>query len=242
MTILSYNGQNITQRQDGFVNATQMCSIGNKKVNDWLRLEQTKAYIKGIAIVTGIPDTDLIVIKQGGSYQNQGTWIHPRLAIELGRWISVDFAIWCDQHIKTLIETGSTQLIQTPPKKAIAYYTDRIMDLKHSLIKPPGTWCVIEKCSHLLLEVERLGYQVNQFDLLDGSVGSRWGKYRKGKSWSCVGHKATYKFPDNRGERIINAYEYPEIGEFMTWLDYSYETRCLPEYLEEKYSAIVKVS
>lgn len=139
----------------------------------------------------------------------------------------------CEKQLKSII--------QTPPKKAITYYTDRVMDLKHSLIKPPGTWCVIEKCSHLLLEVERLGYQVNQFDLLDGSVGTRWGKYRKGKSWACVGHKATYRFPDNRGERIINAYEYPEIGEFMTWLDYSYEIQCLPGYLEEKYGAIVKI-
>ena len=157
--------------------------------------------------------------------------------------VAEKFRKWIfEQVLPSIRKTGSYSLIQTPPpKKAITYYTDRVMDLKHSLIKSPGTWCVIEKCSHLLLEVERLGYQVNQFDLLDGSVGTRWGKYRKGKSWACVGHKATYKFPDNRGERIINAYEYPEIGEFMIWLDYSYEPQCLPEYLEEKYGTIVKV-
>lgn len=142
----------------------------------------------------------------------------------------------CEKQLKSIITPA-----EQPKKKAITYYTDRIMDLKHSLIKPPGTWCVIEKCSHLLLEVERLGYQVSQFDLLDGSVGRRWSSYRKGKSWACPGHKATYKFPDNRGDVIINAYEYPEIGEFMTWLDYSYEPSLLLPYLEEKYGGLVKV-
>ena len=245
MTILSYNGNQIQQRADGFVNLTQMAQANGVKINHWYDLVMTREYIKALESDTGISASKLLVIQKGGNAYTQGTWAHPLLALNFGRWVNPRFAIWCDQHIKTLIETGSTQLIITPAeqpkKKAITYYTDRIMDLKHSLIKPPGTWCVIEKCSHLLLEVERLGYQVSQFDLLDGSVGRRWSSYRKGKSWACPGHKATYKFPDNRGDVIINAYEYPEIGEFMTWLDYSYEPSLLLPYLEEKYGGLVKV-
>jgi len=244
MTILSYNGNQIQQRADGFVNLTQMAQANGVNVNDWLKTQTTQNYLQALESETKIIVSKLLVIQKGGNAYTQGTWAHPLLALNFGRWVNPRFAIWCDQHIKTLIETGSTQIItptEQPKKKAITYYTDRIMDLKKSLIKPPGTWCVIEKCGHLLMEVERLGYQVAQFDLLDGSVGRRWGSYRKGKSWACVGHKATYIFPDNRRDVIINAYEYPEIGEFMTWLDYSYEPSHLLPYLEEKYGSLAKV-
>ncbi|HEY9702078.1 MAG TPA: KilA-N domain-containing protein, partial [Allocoleopsis sp.] len=158
MTILSYNGNQIQQRADGFVNLTQMAQANGVKINHWYSLSTTREYIEALESDTGMSASQLITVYKGNSKDfSQGTWGHPLLALNFGRWINPKFAIWCDQHIKTLIETGSTQLIQTPPKKAITYYTDRIMDLKHSLIKPPGTWCVIEKCSHLLLEVERLG-------------------------------------------------------------------------------------
>lgn len=115
MINLSYNGYEINQREsDGYVNATQMCKVVGKKVNDWTRTKETKAYINGVAVVTEIPATELIVSIQGGDPSSQGTWIHPKLAICLGRWISVDFALWCDQHIRQLIETGSTS---TPQQK-----------------------------------------------------------------------------------------------------------------------------
>lgn len=107
---LTYNGQKINQRADGYVNATQMCQANGKRVNNWLRNKETQEYIRGIASVTQISATDLVVSIQGGDPSDQGTWIHPKLAICLGRWVSVPFAIWCDEHIRTLIQTGSTAI------------------------------------------------------------------------------------------------------------------------------------
>lgn len=45
MSILSYNNQEITQRADGYVNATQMCKANGKEVKHWLANKQTEAYI-----------------------------------------------------------------------------------------------------------------------------------------------------------------------------------------------------
>lgn len=139
MTILTYNNQNIEQREtDGYLNATQMCQANGKKVGNWLRNKETEAYIQGIASVTRIVATDLIVVNQGGSPSEQGTWIHPKLAICLGRWISVDFAIWCDEHIKTLMETGKTELVGQPqpqlPSRLIALETAKAVDEISSLL------------------------------------------------------------------------------------------------------------
>ena len=105
-----YNGQVIEQRGDGFVNGTAMCQANGVLIGGWLRLKQTESYIEALASDMQISITELTDIKQGGDSRQQGTWIHPLLALNLGRWISDPFAIWCDRHIKTLIETGSTSL------------------------------------------------------------------------------------------------------------------------------------
>lgn len=109
MNILTYQGNNIQQRNDGYVNATQMCQANGKKVNDWMRTEDYKRYVEAISETTGIPVVKLVVVKTG---RGGGTWVHPKLAIKLARWISVDFELWCDRHIKELIETGSTKISQ----------------------------------------------------------------------------------------------------------------------------------
>ena len=59
---ISLNGISVLSREDGFINATAMCKAGNKKFNDWLRLESTKELIEAleeaINCEVGIP-TDL---------------------------------------------------------------------------------------------------------------------------------------------------------------------------------------
>ena len=108
-----HNEYKIEQRQeDNYVNLTAMCQANGKKVSHWLELKQTKAYINQLSTDTGIPASQLItVIKgnfQGG--KQQGTFGHALLAIQLGRWINPRFAIWCDMNIRTLIETGQTNI------------------------------------------------------------------------------------------------------------------------------------
>ncbi|MGB7275425.1 MAG: hypothetical protein WBC69_19205 [Geitlerinemataceae cyanobacterium] len=130
---------------------------------------------------------------------------------------------------------------QSEPKRAITWYTDRVMDLRNNLTVPAGYWCCIQECGHLLLEVERMGYQVNQFDLLDGSIGTRWANYRIGNPWTQPSTKASYKMPRKAFPVKINAYELSEIVEFKKWLP-SYERNNLMGYLEGKYGAIAKVN
>lgn len=110
MSSLTYNGQKINQRTDGYVNATQMAAIHGKLIADWTRTKDYKRYVEGISRSMGIPIDALVITKTDGLNEERGTWVHPKLAVKLGRWISVEFELWCDDHIKTLIETGTTSI------------------------------------------------------------------------------------------------------------------------------------
>jgi KilA-N domain len=95
-----WNGHPIHRRQvDGYVNATAMCRAGGKRWNHYQVNDRTQAYIHALAADAGIPATGnpgLICSIQGGRPELQGTWIHPRLAVDLARWISPAFAVWMD--------------------------------------------------------------------------------------------------------------------------------------------------
>jgi hypothetical protein len=100
LTARAWNGISISRRiSDGYVNATTMCKAGGKRWHDYVRYDRSQAYIAALAAVTGFPVTGnpgLIQTIKGGRPHLQGTWIHPRLAIDLARWISPAFAVWMD--------------------------------------------------------------------------------------------------------------------------------------------------
>ncbi|UOF81252.1 kila protein [Caudoviricetes sp.] len=81
------NGGIFHQRKsDGYINATEFCKANNRIVGEFLRLPSTQDYIN--FLTTGkslsIPP---VFTKEG---KGGGTWIHPKLAIHLGQWISVE--------------------------------------------------------------------------------------------------------------------------------------------------------
>lgn len=97
LTVRIWNDAGIARRDsDGYVNATAMCKANGKHLPHYTANERTKEYIQALASVVGIPTTELVQSRQGGTPELQGTWIHPRLAVDLARWISPAFAVWMD--------------------------------------------------------------------------------------------------------------------------------------------------
>lgn len=123
MINLSYNGKSFNQREnDGYVNLGQLCATHGKKFSNWSRLNSSGEYLQALAETlaqshsSDMSTGDLIVSTIGGKDGSQ-TWGHPLVAIEVARWISPGFGVWCNQHIKTLVETGSTAIAsQQPPQ------------------------------------------------------------------------------------------------------------------------------
>jgi hypothetical protein len=92
-----WNGHAIQRRQvDGYVNATAMCKANGKHLPHYLANGRTTEYLQALSGSVGIP-ADLLKVSIGtGPNHLRGTWIHPRLAVDLARWISPAFAVWMD--------------------------------------------------------------------------------------------------------------------------------------------------
>ena len=122
VTNFNYNGTVIQRREDGFINLTQMCQANGKRLDHFLKANKTKDYIESLSnsLHTGVVQSPhLGVLDSGRGGDHSGTWGHPSLAINLARWISSDFAVWCDAHIFNLMSTGKTSLDIDPIDKLI---------------------------------------------------------------------------------------------------------------------------
>lgn len=92
-----WQGTAIQRREaDGFVNATQMAKANGKHLPHYMANERTREYLQALSGSVGIPTDLLAVVTTTGPNELRGTWIHPRLAIDLARWISPAFAVWMD--------------------------------------------------------------------------------------------------------------------------------------------------
>lgn len=112
----TWNGTEISRRtSDGYVNATGICQANGKRLNHYLANERTEAYIAALAADAGIPVTELTEVRRGGSPHEQGTWIHPRLAVDLARWISPQFAVWMDGWFLESLQPATTPALPAAP-------------------------------------------------------------------------------------------------------------------------------
>lgn len=114
----SWNEKTIRHRADGYLSLTDMAQSTDKKVNDWLRLDSTKSYLKSLSSVAGIPVAvdsvkvpALVQRVSGGVPSEQGTWGHRKVAIRFAQWCSDDFAIQVDSWVEELFDTGSVSIV-----------------------------------------------------------------------------------------------------------------------------------
>lgn len=102
-TIYNYQGSNITfQRGDSvMINATEMAKPFGKRPAKWIELPSTQEFIRTLE---AIRKSDRLIETVNGV----GTWLHEDVALEFARWLSPAFAIWCNDRIKELLQTGVT--------------------------------------------------------------------------------------------------------------------------------------
>uniref|UniRef100_A0A6C0H3G9 KilA-N domain-containing protein n=1 Tax=viral metagenome TaxID=1070528 RepID=A0A6C0H3G9_9ZZZZ len=101
LTLTNGDTMNIPMRNDGYINATLLCTAGGKLFSNWYQNKQTKDLINALEsdkensknkeiLNAGIPVFKSIQVTKG---RYGGSWIHPDLAIQLAQWISLQFAI-----------------------------------------------------------------------------------------------------------------------------------------------------
>jgi hypothetical protein len=99
----------------GYVNATQMARANRKLLSDYIRLKSTKDYLQALGNDMGIPISSLIIEIEGDG-KEQGTWVHPEIAIDLAQWVSVSFRIWANM---VSVPSAVHPLTETTPQECI---------------------------------------------------------------------------------------------------------------------------
>ncbi|WP_239991722.1 KilA-N domain-containing protein [Neisseria lactamica] len=121
----SFNQFSVSFQENGYLNATAIAEQYDKRVGNYLRNERTQEYITALTKRLFNPETrnrataenQLVIIKKGGNdKKSQGTWLHPKLAVDFARWLNPKFAVWCDEQIEQII---SGSLHPKSPRQAL---------------------------------------------------------------------------------------------------------------------------
>lgn len=126
-----------------YINATEAAKAWNKRPETWLKTNHTKDYISALKSV--LPEIELVIVQNGGT--TPGTWLHPKLAIAFSRWLDPKFAVWCDQKIENLLQTGKA----TATVEERTMWADKLPILYKALTKK-GYWG--PKFSEVVTEME----------------------------------------------------------------------------------------
>lgn len=155
--------------KDGYVNATAMCRVAGKKINDYARLQSTNDFLDVLSSETGIPVSELVESVRGGVPELQGTWVHPQVAINLAQWLSPLFAV---KVSKLVFDWMSGNY----PGGALPYHLRRYMDNLHKI--PNGYFSMLgEMTIGLIGPLEQLGYVLPDTmvpDISEGRMFSSW--------------------------------------------------------------------
>jgi hypothetical protein len=127
-----WNGQPIQRRADGYINATAMAKAAGRHLPHYMANARSNEYLQELSAVVGIPTTGpcgLVRTIQGGRPDLQGTWVHPRLAVDIARWASPAFAVWMDGWVLEHLQ-GSSPPVQhrpsLPPVPAMPRYAPHL--------------------------------------------------------------------------------------------------------------------
>jgi hypothetical protein len=158
----SANGLQIGQRrEDGYINATQMCKAHNKEWRYYWRLPSTQEYVNALALDLGVPvivnnptcknyTSALVVTFRGGNSQ-QGTWVHPEVAVDLAAWISVEFRILVNRWVREWMTTGKNP-VQSQPASISDDLKAALNQLERSIVSIRSQARAVHTCAHQPLD------------------------------------------------------------------------------------------
>lgn len=120
-----FQGQAVTFKSDGWINATEAAARFGKRPVDWLRLDETETYTTAMAGALGLEGKvsqnhfGLVRTSRGG--KSPGTWLHPKLAVRFAQWLDVRFSVWCDLRIDALLRGESKPWASARREAALGY-------------------------------------------------------------------------------------------------------------------------
>lgn len=115
------------------VNATDLLkSFPNKRMNDFIKLDQTKKFIEVLKSDNDnnrVTDNEIITVIRGNfnDKRSQGTWMHRILALKFAAWLSPEFELFVyktfDAFIKEQFKLQDKKFVDQ--QRMLDYYSDK---------------------------------------------------------------------------------------------------------------------
>lgn len=107
LVVSQYRDVDIFFMEDGWFNATEAAAVFGKRPIDWLRISETIQYVETLCKFHKVSEAHFVKTRRGT--KSPGTWFHPKLAVAFARWLSPEFAVWCDMQIDSILRGDHPQ-------------------------------------------------------------------------------------------------------------------------------------
>ena len=214
--------------QDGYINATRLCKQAGKQLNDYGRLAHTKSFLEELSLETGIPVSNLVqVIRGRGDRVEQGTWVHPQVAVNLGQWLSPSFAV---QVTKWVFDWMSGKAHPWMPVHVQRY-------LKNSRKVPYGYFSMLNEIYlNLLAPLEEYGVVLPDRMMPDISTGQMFSGFLRSKG-IATGEFPSYdhEFVDSKRPTVqARLYPIEHLADFKRYFNEVWLPDRAPNYFAER--------
>lgn len=208
------NSTVIEQRaSDGYINATQLCSVANKRWYNYVRNETTGQFLRALSAKTQI---SVLLLNQQVTDASglHSTWVHPQVALHLAQWLSPEFAVQVTEWIQEWMSGGRSP--QRPAK--LPYHIERHMANAGKV--PLTHFSILQEMSMTLIgPLEAMGYTLPPSMVPDISQGRMFCKFAREELGIDTDALPTYShtFPDGR-EVPAKLYPVECLGQFRRFI------------------------
>lgn len=219
---------------DGYVNATALCKANGKRISHYLENKTTKDFLEALERHTGIPINELVQVKRGGTHQ--GTWVHPKVAINLGQWISPKLAVLVSKWVVEQISGNAQSKYQLLSHlRRFDITINKIPDTHFSMLD--------QIISNLLAGLEQYGYILPTQMMLEIARDIMFSKWLRDNGHDPDSYPV-YKHEFVDGSEPVEARLYPNelITEFNQLLDnWIVDGRALTYFKERDPTAVASL-
>lgn len=233
LTLIQHEVNNslIEQRSsDGYINASQLCLAGKRHWNAYAAQEPTRLFLRALATKMQITAAELHpeVINENG---NKDVWVHPKVAVHLGQWLSADFAVQVSEWV---IDWLSGKRVQKNDGSNLPYHIKRHM-LNISGV-PSGHFSILQEMTFILIApLDQLGYELPEKMIPDISMGRFLCKHLRDQIGVDTSSLPVYlhRFPDGR---VVEAKLYPNeyLAIFRKIIQEEWVPKRAAEYFKER--------
>lgn len=215
LTLIPHQVKNavVDQRaSDGYINATALCKAAEARWSDYNENKATKAFVTVVSAKTGIPVLDLIQIVTTTGVK--ATWVHPKIAINLGQWLSPEFAYQVAEWVEDWMSGKATNV----KAAVLPAHLDRY--LRNDNKVPPGYFSILQETAlGLFGPLHMLGFDIPKGWVPDISVGRMFCKHLREKYNIDTDALPVYWHDYLDGRPLVEAKLYPEdlLAIYRSW-------------------------